>query len=67
MYIDEADKRRLAAMAAETGISEAELIRRGVRMVVASAERRRPRTAYALSHDGRAARDSDELLAGFGE
>jgi hypothetical protein len=67
VYLDEDDKRRLAAMAAATGTSEAELVRRGVRMVIASAEVRRPRKAYAHSRDGGTARDSDELLAGFGE
>jgi Ribbon-helix-helix protein, copG family len=66
VYLDEQDKRRLAAMAAATGISEAELVRRGVRMVIASGERRRPRAAYARSHDGSAARHSDELLAVLG-
>lgn len=67
MYLDEDDKRRLAAMAAATGTSEAELVRRGVRMVIASAEVRRPRKAYGHSHDGHSARETEELLAGFGE
>lgn len=68
VHLDEDDKRRLAALAATTGTSEAELIRRGVRLVVAAAERPRPRTAYGRSRDGRRAADADALLAetGFG-
>lgn len=68
VYLDEADKQRLAAMAAATGVSEAELIRRGIRMIVTTGERPRPRIGYAESRDGRSAADSDELLrvSGFG-
>jgi hypothetical protein len=67
VYLDEEDKRRLVAMAAATGVSEEELVRRGVRMVLASRQARRPRTGYARSRDGYAARESDALLAGFGQ
>jgi len=68
VYLDEGDKRRLAALAAATGTSEAELLRRGVRLVLQQAERPRPRLAVGASTDGRAARDTDELLreSGFG-
>jgi hypothetical protein len=68
VYLDEADKRELAALAVRSGISEAELIRRGVRLIVAGEQRSRPTVGYAASHDGRAARDADELLVdtGFG-
>jgi hypothetical protein len=69
VYLDETDKQKLAALAARTGDSEAELIRRGVRMVVAGATSARPRIGYGRSGDGRSARDADDLLAetGFGE
>ncbi|MHB8453049.1 MAG: ribbon-helix-helix domain-containing protein [Mycobacteriales bacterium] len=68
VYLDAADKRELAALAATTGISEAELIRRGVRLVVEGGRRARPRAGYVRTQDGRAARDSDALLrdTGFG-
>lgn len=66
--LDDDDKRRLSEDARATGTSEAELLRRGVRLVLAEAERPRPQTALGASRDGRAARDSDVLLAetGFG-
>lgn len=68
VYLDEDEKRQLASLAAATGVTEAELIRRGVRLVVASAERPRPRVGYGRSRDGRSAADTDALLAetGFG-
>jgi Ribbon-helix-helix protein, copG family len=68
VYLDEEEKRRLAALAAATGTSEAELLRRGVGLVLAQAERPRPRLGVAASSDGRSAREVDDLLAesGFG-
>ncbi len=68
VYLDEADKQRLAALAAATGTSEAELLRRGVRLVLEAAERPAPRIAVGASTDGLRARDVDEQLAvtGFG-
>lgn len=68
VYLDEVDKRRLAAYAKASGTTEAELLRRGVRLVLAQADRPRPRVALASSTDGRSARDSDDLLeeSGFG-
>ena len=68
VYLDEADKRRLAVLASSLGVSEAELIRRGVRLIVAGSRRPRPRAGYARSADGRRARDSEDLLreTGFG-
>jgi hypothetical protein len=67
VYLDEDDKRRLHDVASRTGRSEADLIRRGVRLVV-DAERPRPRLPYGASHDGRSAAETDELLGetGFG-
>ena len=68
VYLDDADKRQLTALAAATGTSEAELLRRGLKLVLAQADRPRPRLGLAASIDGRTARDSDEALAatGFG-
>lgn len=69
VYLHEDDKKRLAALSATSGTPEAELIRRGVRLVVAAAERPRPQIGYGRSTDRRRAADSDALLAesGFGE
>ena len=68
VYLDEDDKRRLSAHARATGTSEAELLRQGVRLLLAQAERPRPRLSLGESSDGRTARDSDEVLrtTGFG-
>ena len=66
VYLNEDEKRRLAALAASSGLSEAELLRRGVRLVLEQAERPRPRLAVGTSEDGRAARDTDALLSEFG-
>lgn len=69
VYLDDEDKRRLGRLAAQSGASEAELIRRGVGLVLAEATRPRPRLGLGASSDGRAARDTDALLreTGFGE
>ncbi len=66
VYLDADDKRRLATLAAATGTSEAELVRRGVRLVLDQAARPAPRLGIGASCDGRPARDSDELLAETG-
>lgn len=68
MYLDADEKRRLEELAVATGTSEAELLRRGVRLVLDQAQRPRPRLAVGASADGQAARDADRLLAetGFG-
>lgn len=69
VYLDEQDKRRLAHLARTSGTSEAELLRQGVRLVLARSARPRPRTGVGASTDGRTAEDSDDLLreSGFGE
>lgn len=69
VYLDEADKRRLAELARATGASEADLIRRGVSLVPAQAQRPRPRLGIGASTDGRRTADTDRLLDeyGFGE
>jgi hypothetical protein len=74
VYLGEEEKRLLGDLARSTGTSEAELLRRGVRMVLEQARRPRPRPRPRLgigaSSDGRSARDADDLLAesgsGFG-
>ncbi len=68
VYLDEDDKRQLAQLARATGTSEAELLRRGVRLVLAQSSRPRPRLALGESTDGRSAQQTDELLreTGFG-
>lgn len=60
VYLEAEDKRRLSALARATGTSEAELLRRGVRLVLG--ERLRPHVGIAASSDGRSARDADRLL-----
>ncbi len=69
VYLDDAEKDRLAGLARRTGTPEAELIRRGVRLVLDGADRPRPRVGLGGSGDGRSARDADALIAetGFGE
>lgn len=66
VYLDDVDKRRLAALASRTGISEAELLRRGLRLLLDQAEPPRPRVGLMASADGRAAAD-EHLLDGFGQ
>lgn len=69
VYLDADEKRRLAELARVTGTSEAELLRRGVRMVLEQAQQPRPRLGIGASRDGRAAREIDDLLheGGFGD
>ncbi|MDP3712458.1 MAG: CopG family transcriptional regulator [Mycobacteriales bacterium] len=69
VYLDDRDKAALARLAQSSGTSEAELLRRGVRLVLEQAAAPRPHLALGASTDGRSAADSDDLLAlhGFGE
>ena len=69
VYLNAEDKRRLAELARATGTSEAELLRRGVRLVLERAPRPRPRVGVASSTDRRNAAQTDDLLreTGFGE
>lgn len=62
VYLHDDDKARLAALASATGTSEAELLRRGVRLVLEQSQRPRPRLGTGASSDGRAARETDDLL-----
>ena len=68
VYLDDEDKRALKELAALTGTSEAELLRRGVRMVLDQSARPRPRLGIGESRDHRSARETDDLLreGGFG-
>lgn len=66
VYLGTEDKRRLAEVARATGTSEAELLRRAVRLLLAQAERPRPRLGIAASSDGRSARETDDLLRDSG-
>lgn len=68
VYLDPDDKRSLTALARSSCVSEAELIRRGVRFVLRQAGRPRPHAGFAVMTDSRSARDTDHLLEehGFG-
>ncbi len=68
VYLDDEDKRRLGDLARRTGVSEAALLRQGVRRVLDESERPRPSYPLGRSTDGRTAADSDEALRelGFG-
>ena len=68
VYLPEDLKASLARVAAEEGMSEAELIRAAIRMVVSGRQRRAPRVplvAHGLG-DPTASERVDELLEGFG-
>jgi hypothetical protein len=66
VYLPQATKRQLAAMAARQGRAEAELIREAIDRLVREAPRK-PRYPLFRSHDPTMARRVDELLKGFGE
>lgn len=67
VYLPEDVKQNLSRMAAETGRSEAELIRQALVMMTTAAERPRPRGGLFDSQTGGLADTVDEALAGFGE
>ncbi len=69
VYLEDEQKRRLADLSRATGISEAELVRQGVRLVLEQSGRPRPRLGIGASSDGRSARDTEDLLveSGFGD
>ena len=67
VYLPDELKAALARTAEETGKSEAELIREGIKQVVKGATRPRPTMPLFESADGTLAERVDELLAkGFG-
>ena len=67
VYLPEALKRDLERVAAETGRSEADLIREGIRLAVARHAAPLPHFGIFDSGDPTLADRVDELLAGFGE
>jgi Arc/MetJ-type ribon-helix-helix transcriptional regulator len=67
VYLPEDLKEDLERAARLTGVSEAELIREGVRHAVATRSNRRPRIPLFRSTDPTLAERVDELLAGLGE
>lgn len=69
VMLPEEDKRALERLSARTGTSEAELIRQGVKRILAEAPRPRPRVGFISIGDGRSAAETDEMLRemGFGE
>jgi Arc/MetJ-type ribon-helix-helix transcriptional regulator len=67
VYLPEDVKENLSRMAAESGRSEAELIRQALVMMTTAAERPRPHGSLFDSQSGGLADEVDEGLAGFGE
>ena len=67
VYLPEDVKQNLSRMAAETGRSEAELIRQALITMTAAAARPRPNGSLFDSRTGGLADNVDEALAGFGE
>lgn len=67
VYLPEDLKHALERVAAETGRSQAELIREAVDSFVAQSQRPRPRGGLFHSGDPGLAANVDEALVGFGE
>jgi Arc/MetJ-type ribon-helix-helix transcriptional regulator len=67
VYLPEELKEELERVAERAGRSEAELIREGVRSVVAAHRGRAPRIPLFSSDDPDLAARADEHLAGFGQ
>jgi hypothetical protein len=67
VYLKDATKRRLAALAKQRGVSEAHLVREGVERLVES-EPPRPRLPlFSSGKPGLWEKTDEELLKGFGE
>lgn len=66
VYLPDEIKAALVKVAAETGRSEAELIRAGIRLAIDSASPRQPAAGLFDSGVGDASESVDDLLAGFG-
>jgi hypothetical protein len=65
LYLPKDLKAAVKRVAAERGVSEAEIIRESIRVAVGGV---RPRPRGGLYASGRPiARDAEEMLAGFGE
>ncbi|MFN0315161.1 MAG: CopG family transcriptional regulator [Burkholderiales bacterium] len=67
VYIPDDVKRALGRVAAERGVSEAELIREAVRTLTSHAVAPRPRLPLFKSGKPGLAEHVDEALSGFGE
>jgi hypothetical protein len=65
IYLPEDMKAAVKRVAAERGVSEAEIIRESIRISIGSV---RPRPRGALYSSGKPiARDAEDMLVGFGE
>ena len=67
VYLPKPLKDALAAAAQRRHVSEAQIIREGIALAVASDEPRQPRLPLFHSDDPTLAARFDELLTGFGE
>jgi predicted transcriptional regulator len=67
VYLPNELKDALKQLANETGRSEADLIREGVRLAIARHQPPAPRSGVFASGDGSLSTRVDELLEGFGE
>ena len=67
LYLPDDVKAELERLAAETGRSEADLIREGVRLVLARRSPPSPRAGVFASGQPDLSERVDELLEGFGE
>jgi Arc/MetJ-type ribon-helix-helix transcriptional regulator len=66
VYLPDDLKAELDRVAAENGRSAADLIREGIRLVIARQQAPAPRSGIFASGDPHSAERVDELLAGFG-
>lgn len=66
VYLPDDLKQALGRLASETGRSEAELIREGIRLALAQRVPPAPTIGILVSADPHFAEQSDEYLSGFG-
>jgi len=66
LYLPEGLKRGLERLSHESGRSEADLIREGIRLVLASETPPNPTIGILVSPDSHFAENVDEQLVGFG-
>ncbi len=67
IYVPKDLKRAMGRLAAERGVTEAEIVREALRMLTARAEPPRPRLPLFKSGKPDLSEDIDRALAGFGE